>query len=340
MSARPRIVLLNPTCLDVLDQHREWIGTLGVDFVADETVRHLQLRQVDSVLGSADAVILPASIRSLPDAGHMERHKSLKAFSIAASGFDWFDVEAATRNGIVVTNAPVTEGIEVVADLAIGLMIDVARQVSYHAHVLRTGRYERGMGSSLWRKTLGIVGLGQIGKAVARRARGFDMTVLAATPHPDNGFAREHHVEFVSLEELLRRSDFVSLHVRLDSRTHGMIGARELAWMKPTAFLINTARDRLVDEAALTDVLLHHRLAGAAMDDPPQRKDSPLLALPNFVCTPHLGNRSIEGVNAVFRSAVENALAVLRGKRPPSVLNPEVYGNAQIRICLNRREQR
>ncbi len=340
MSASPRIVLLNPTCLDALHLHREWIATLGVELVADEAVRNLQPQQVDSVLAGADALILPAAIRSLPLAEQMEQHRNLKILSIAAIGHDWLDVDAATRNGIVVTNAPAREGIEVVAELTLGLMIDVARQVSYHAQLLRTGGYERGMGRSLWGKTLGIVGLGNIGKAVARRATGFGMKLLAATPRPDREFIREHQIEVVALDDLLRRSDFVSLHTSLNAQTRGMIGKRELGLMKPTAFLINAARDALVDEVALTEALSQRTIAGAAMDDPPQRKDCPLLKLSNFLCTPHLGNRAIEGASAVFRCAMENAVAVLRGERPASVLNPAVYENPKIRICLNRREPR
>jgi len=328
----PRITLLNPTCLDVLPLHRDWIGTLGVEFVANEAIRTLQLEQVDTIFEGADALILPAMIRSLPHAEHMARHKSMKALSIAASGFDWLDLAAATRHGIVVTNAMPQEGIEVVADLTIGLMIAVARQIPHHHELLRNGNYQRGVGSSLWKKTLGIVGLGNIGKAVARRARGFDMQVLAATPNPDREFARTFGVEIVPLDDLLRRADFVSLHVRLSDKTTGMIGKRELGLMKRTAFLVNAAREQLVDEDAATDAVLNRRLAGLAMDDPPQRKDSPLFRLPNFVCTPHLGNRALEGMNAVFRCAVENAVAALRGERPGSLLNPEVYDVPHLRL--------
>lgn len=325
---KPRIVLLNPSCLDVLHHHRDWIATLAIDLVADEVVRKLRPDQVDAALHNADGLILPSTIRSLPLAEHMERHKSIQVLSIAASGYDWLDVEAATRYGIVATNAPVREGIEVAADLAFGLMLAVARQIPHHDQLLRVGQSHRGVGVSLWGKTLGIVGLGNIGKAVARRAIGFDMKVLTATPRPDLDFVRQHGIEILSCEELMRRSDFISLHVRLNAETTHMIGAKQLSQMKPAAFLINAARQELVDESALTDALVNHRLAGTAMDDPPLEKNSPLLKLPNFVCTPHLGNRAIEGMNAVLRCAVENAITVLKGGRPASVVNPEVYRSA------------
>ncbi len=329
---KSRILLLNPNCLDVLDSHRTWIKSLGVNLVADDSFRLLRPEQLDEVLDGAAALILPANLRTQPDAARMARHESLQVLSIAASGFDWLDVDAATRNGIVVTYAPVPEGAEAVADLAFGLMLSVARQIPHYDQQQRRGNHERGMGVTVWRKTLGIVGLGNIGRAVARRARGFDMRILATDPYPDSKFVKEFGVEIVSLEKLLRESDFISLHVRLNDETREMIGAKELALCKPSAFLINSARQELVDEAALTDALLNHRLAGAGLDDPLKDPRSPLLKLPNVVTTPHLGNRAIEGVYAVFRCAVENAVAVLRGERPQYVLNPKVYEQANLRV--------
>ena len=325
MSERPRLVILNPTSLDVLEAHRDHLDASGVTWIADPEFRSLRQDRVDQVLAGADALILPSSLRNLPLAEHMERHTALKVLSIAASGFDWLDVDAATRCGIVVTHAPVREGVEVVADMTWGLMLAVARQIPHHDRQLRLGRYDRGTGVSVWGKTLGIVGLGRIGRAVARRAAGFEMHVLAAEPKPDEGFVREHDIELASLEDLLRRADFVSLHVRLDARTSGMIGARELALMKASAYLINTAREGLVDGDALTAAILGGGIAGAALDDPPARSDSPLLGLPNVVFTPHMGNRAIEGMHAVFRCAIDNAVAVLDGRRPELVVNPEVY---------------
>jgi D-3-phosphoglycerate dehydrogenase len=324
VASRKRLLILNPTCLDVIDAHRDYLDAQSVEWIADPAFRQLQPNQVDALLHEADALILPASLRNLPLAEHMERHKRLQVLSIAASGYDWLDVPAATRCGIVVTNAPVREGVEVVADMTWGLMLSVSRQIPHHDRQVRAGRYERGMGVSVWGKTLGIIGLGNIGTAVARRARGFDVRVLACEVQPDMAFVREHNVELVSLDELLRRSDFVSLHLRLDESTRGIIGDRELRLMKPSAFLINAARAELVDENALSDAVVNGMIAGAGLDDPPMRRDCPLIELPNVVYTPHLGNRAIEGVHAVFRCAIDNALAVLDGRRPEFVVNPEV----------------
>ncbi|MBI4024724.1 MAG: hypothetical protein HY360_07055 [Verrucomicrobia bacterium] len=333
MNVKRRIVILNATCLEVLERNRAWAESFDIELAADISFQHLREDQVDTILDRADVLLLPASIRGLPYPEHMERHRSIRALSIAASGYDWLDVEAATRHGIVVANAPCLEFSEAVADLTFGLILAVVRQIPHHDRVLRSGGYERGMGTSLSGKTLGIVGLGHIGKAVAQRARGFGMKILATTPHPDPAVVRKWEIEVVSLDELLQRSDFVSLHVRLNHATKEMIGAAKLALMKPAAYFINTARPQLADENALTDALVAGRIAGAGLDDPLQRKDSPLLKLPNVVITPHLGNRTWEGMNAAFRCAIENAVAVLDGGRPQYLVNPEVYATPQLRIA-------
>jgi phosphoglycerate dehydrogenase-like enzyme len=323
--ARPKIVCLNGTCLDVVDDLRAQIDAMGIEFVGDDAFRTLAPQDVDRVIGDAAGLILPSSIRSLPHAEHMQRHPSLRVLSIAASGYDWLDVEAATRHGIVVTNVVGGVGAEVVADMAWALMLAVARQIPHHDRVVQAGGHERRLGASVWKKTLGVVGLGHIGKAVVRRARGFDMNVLVATSHPDRAFLAEHRAQAVPLDALLAQSDFVSLHDRLTATNRDMIGPRELALMKPTAFLINTARRELVDEAALIDAIHSRRIAGAGLDDPPTRRDNPLLGLPNVIFTPHLGNRAVEGVQGVFLEALDNAVAVLEGRRPKSVVNPRVY---------------
>jgi len=325
MSAKPRLLVLNPTALDVVEEHRAWIEAQGVELLAEQSFRALDQEEAAVLLREADAVILPASARTFPHEPHMAAAARLRVCSIAASGYDWLDVAAATRHGIVVCAAAGGVGAEAVADLAWGLMLAVARHIPHHHQRIREGGLERGMGSAVFGKTLGIIGLGHIGKAVAERARGFGMRLLASAPRPDEAFAREHAIEFVSQDELLATSDFVSLHVRLSEQTRAMLGTRELGRMKPTAFLINTARQELIDEEALAAAILERRIAGAALDDPPGAAGKKLLGLPNVIFTPHLGNRAIEGVHGVFRTAIENALAVLRGEQPGGVVNPQVY---------------
>ncbi|MEO6436581.1 MAG: NAD(P)-dependent oxidoreductase [Tepidisphaeraceae bacterium] len=247
---RPRLAILNPTCLDVVEEHRGWIEAEGVELLADQSHRDLNAAAISELLRDVDAVILPASVRSAPVEEQMAAASRLLVCSIAASGYEWFDVAAATRHGIVVAFSPGRQGAEVVADMAWGLMLSVARQIPYHHQSLCNGDERRGMGTSVFAKTLGIIGLGHIGKCVARRAVGFDFTVLAAEPHPDMRFAREHQVRIVSRDELLAKSDFISLHVRLDESTANLIDADAFKQMKPSAILINTARRELINRGS------------------------------------------------------------------------------------------
>jgi D-3-phosphoglycerate dehydrogenase len=325
-AAKPRLVVLNGTCLDVVDDYRDWIASQGVELDAQQSYRSLNEVESLGVTRDADAIILPADFRGFPHEQHMRACPRLKVCSIAASGYEWLDLDAATRHGIIVTFAPGGEGAEVVADMAWGLMLAVARQIPFHHNLLMKGDGSRGMGSSVFGKTLGIVGLGNIGKCVARRAKGFDVRVIATEPYPDERFLREHGVKLVPLDQLLAESDIVSLHMRLDEKTRHLIGTPQLARMKRTAILINSARRELVDEAALVDAIEAGRIGGAGLDDPPASDAAKrLFGRNNVVFTPHLGNRAIEGVRGVFKAALDNCIAVFRGQRPPNVVNAKVY---------------
>lgn len=325
MNSKPRLLILNASCLDVLDSERSWIESLGFELMADRAYISLDVPGTLKLLQNCQAVILPAHHRMMPNDQQMQQCPRLLVCSIAASGFEWLDVQAATRHGIVVTYAPGGDGAEVVADMAWGLMLAVARQIPYHNQLLCNGDATRGIGAGVYGKTLGIIGLGQIGRATARRAAGFNVKVLATDPLADNATASRLNVTLVSMDELLAASDFVSLHVRLTTETRNLIGAAELKKMKPSAFLINTARRELVHEASLAAAILGKQIAGAGLDDPPGPDATKLLGQPNVVFTPHLGNRAIEGMRGVFHTAVENAAAVLRGQQPALTVNPEVY---------------
>jgi phosphoglycerate dehydrogenase-like enzyme len=324
MTGRGRVLLLNPTCLEVVDAHREWLAGLDVKIEADPAWRTLTPAQYDALLGDTEAVIGPTPVALTPE--RMDLAARLRVISLASSGFDTVDIAAATERGIVVTIAPVPELGEVVADLAWGLLLAVAREIPLHDRQIRGWNLHRGMTGTPWRGTLGIVGLGNIGRATARRAGGFEMRVLATDPAPDRTFAAQHGIEIVPLDELLARSDFVSLHLRINEDTRHLIGAQQLACMRPTAFIVNTARRELIDEDALTQALLAGRIAGAGLDDPPANPDSPLLKMSNVVFTTHIGNRVRVGVDAVLQRAVQNALAVLQGRPCEFTVNPEVYG--------------
>ncbi len=247
-------------------------------------------------------------------------------------GYDRVDVAAATRHGVAVAMAFGTNH-ESVADYAFALAIGLALELLPH-HTRVAGR---GWGCSfhpgLWGRCLGIVGLGRIGKALARRAAAFEMHVLATDPLPDPAFAAANGIELVALDELLRRAHVVSLHTPLGPETRHLIGRRELAFMKSSAFLINTARGGLIDEKALYDALTCGRLAGAGLDvfeaEPPE--GSPLLGLPNVLLAPHAAGMDEAAERLMGERCVESILAIIGGQDPGRgyVLNPEVLSSQE-----------
>jgi glyoxylate reductase len=243
------------------------------------------------------------------------------------------DVAAATARRIPVTTIPaiVTEA---TADLHWAILLAAARRLVVAAGALRRGIFPGSQsmhfaGAAVHGKTLGIIGLGRIGRAVARRARGFDMTILytkrSRLPEAEE---RALGVAYVSLEDLLRRADFVSLNAAFTPETRHLIGRRELSLMKPTAFLINTARGPIVDEAALVEALQAEQIGGAALDvfENEPRVHPGLLALERAVLTPHLGSAVGELREQMAHIVADNLLAILKGERPPNLYNPEVYG--------------
>ncbi len=242
------------------------------------------------------------------------------------------DVAAATARRIPVTTIPpiVTEA---TADLHWAILLAVARRVVEADGELRRGVFPGSQslhfaGAAVHGKTLGIIGLGRIGRAVARRARGFDMTILyTKRSRLSEAEERDLGVTYVSLDDLLRRADFVSLNAAFTPETFHLISTRELSLMKPTAFLINTARGPMVDEAALVEALQSGRIGGAALDvfeDEP-RVHSGLLSLDRVVLTPHLGSAVSELREQMAHIVVDNIQAVFKGERPPNLYNPEVY---------------
>jgi D-3-phosphoglycerate dehydrogenase len=232
-------------------------------------------------------------------------------------GLETIDLDAARSHGVIVSATPASIH-DSVADLTLALILALARKI-VPAHLeMRVGGWKPFFGIELMDKTLGLVGLGRIGKAVCMRAQGFGMAVIAADPYPDLAFAEAHHVRIVSLDELLATADVVSLHVPAEMVKRTLIGETELARMKPSALLINTARGQLVDEEALAEALRNGRIAGAGLDvfvhEPPI--GSPLLTLDNVVLTPHIGGRTLDGQRRMGEMAIENCLRALRGEEP------------------------
>ncbi len=270
------------------------------------------------------------------DAGLLAACPRLQALSSCSVGVDHVDLAAATARGLPVGHTP---GVltETTADLAFALLLALARRVPEAERWLRAGswtpqrRWEPDLllGRDVHGATLGVVGVGAIGRAVARRARGFGMRVLGWSRHPKREAADEG-VHFVDLERLLADADFVSLHVALTPQTRHLVDAAALARMKPGSCLVNTSRGEVVDEAALAEALAAGRLGGAALDvfeQEPLAPDSPLLGLKGLVLTPHIGSASVATRRRMAELSVENLLAGLAGRRMPHCANPEVYAN-------------
>jgi len=259
----------------------------------------------------------------------LEEARGLRVVSRNGIGYDAVDLEAAADLGVVVAYVPDVMA-ETVADLTFGLLLAVARRIPELDAAVKQGQWKRGVAADVSGQTLGLVGTGRIGLAVARRARAFGMELLGFDPYPNPAFV-ELGGQYVPLASLYEHSDFISLHTPASAETRGMIGAAALARMKPTAFLINAARGSLVDEAALVEALRAGRLAGAGLDvfskEPfaPDSAAAELAALPNVVVTPHVASFTPITAARMGRAALENLLAVLRGERPAHVANPRVY---------------
>jgi len=263
----------------------------------------------------------------------MDTNPKLKIISNYAVGYNNIDVEEATKRGIMVTNTP---GVltDTTADLAWALLMSIARRIVEGDRFTREGKFKSWapmlfLGSDVHHSTLGIIGLGRIGRAVARRAKGFEMRVLYTdVKRAPKELEQELRAKFVSLDELLSSSDFVTLHTPLLPQTHHLIGERQLKMMKKSAYLINAARGPLIDEKALVQALKEKWIAGAALD---VYEDEPDLApglsdLDNVVIVPHIGSASIATREKMATMAATNLLAGLNGKVPPNLVNKEVMG--------------
>jgi D-3-phosphoglycerate dehydrogenase len=304
-------------------RHKELLEQSGHQVVESPLDRPLREAEMVELISDIDGAILGLDEVT---AKVIQAGQQLKVLSRYGVGVDRVDLEAATAAGVVVTNTPGTNHIAV-AELTLGLMLSLARRIPQHNGTVKEGSWARVRGTELAGKTLGIVGLGWISREVIRRAAAFDMRILVQTGYPDEKLAAQYGVEYLPLERLLKESDFVSLHCASTPERADLIGEKALRAMKPTSYLINTARGELVDEGALYRALQEGWIAGAAMDAFKEEPatDSPLVRLDNFVATPHIGAATYESILRMGTLAVENALQVLRGERPPYVVNPEVY---------------
>jgi D-3-phosphoglycerate dehydrogenase len=273
-------------------------------------------READVMINSRGHVKWPGEL--------LELLPRLRMISTCSIGTDSIDLEAASRLGIVVSNIPGRTA-AVVAEHALALLLAASRRTSFQTAELKAGRWTRMDTVFLGGKTLGVVGVGSIGAAMAKLGQAIGMHVVAWTFSPSPERQRELGVTFVELEELLKCSDAISLHVKLTPQSRGMIGRRELQWMKPGSLLVNTARGDLVDTAALVEALQSGHLAGAALDvfdEEPLPADHPILACEQIVLTPHAADQTPEGVEILNGGAVDNVLAFLRGEPQHVVTRP------------------
>jgi len=279
-------------------------------------------------LGRTDAVIAGNDLRV--DDAMLDLAPRLKVVAKMGAGLDTVDIDAATRHNALVFHTPGVNN-QAVADHTFALILGVARKIIFCDRSLRARQWEHTkiMGIEIWRKTLGLIGLGAIGQCVALRAGGFKMKVVAHDPYWPEAFAEEQGIEKMEIDELLRVSDIVSIHSPLMPETKGLIDSRALALMKPSALLINAARGGIINETDLCDALKNNVIAGAGIDvfenEPPV--DSPLLELDNVLLTPHTAAFTHDAMNAMNDGVVDRLVEYLKGNKPASVVNPEVWDN-------------
>jgi lactate dehydrogenase-like 2-hydroxyacid dehydrogenase len=299
--------------IDFLQQHAE------VDYVSTDD----GLSPSELILHAQGKQAIVSHLTDVFSADVLSQLKGVRVISNVGVGFDNIDIATATERGILIANTPGVNT-DTVADLAFALLLAAARRITEADTYVHSGKWKRGTidmlaGLDVHGRTLGILGMGRIGQAVARRGAGFDMRVLYHNEAPV-----EFPAEFASKERVLAEADFISLHVPLTPETRHYIAETELRMMKPTAILINTSRGPVVDEAALAKALAERRVAAAGLDvfeHEPQIHPE-LLKCENAVLTPHIGSASVETRRKMSMMAAENAVAALKGEQPPSLVNP------------------
>lgn len=304
--------------------HQQILRDAGCEIVNSPIDHPHSAAELADLIAGIDAAILGVDD---VNADVMSRADRLKVVSRYGVGYDRVDLAAATDRGVVVTYTP-GGNTNAVAELTLGFMLALARNLPRQDRQMRRADWSLLKGRELAGKTLGILGMGRIGQRVAQLAFAFGMTVVFYDPYPPPQDILERlNARPSSVDQLLADSDIVSLHLPLTAETRSLIDRERLARMRPGSFLINTARGGIVDEQALFEALQSGHLAGAAFDafavEPPA--NSPLLALENFISTPHVGSSTEETTLRMGLMASQNALAVLTGKRPEHVANPEVY---------------
>ncbi|ORX24376.1 hydroxyacid dehydrogenase [Thermoanaerobacterium sp. PSU-2] len=294
--------------IEMLSDYEVLMNESGRPFVENELKKLIQ--DVDGIIVGVDKIT-----REI-----LANAKKLKVITKYGVGLDNIDIEYAKKLGIKITYTPGANK-ESVADLVFTMILELSRQLFKMDKIVRDNRWDKVIGREVYGKVIGIIGTGNIGKSVAKRATGFDMRILGYDMFPDYEFAKEIGMEYVDLQTLLKNSDYITLHIPFTESMHHFIDREELEMIKTTAYIINTSRGELINEEALYEALKQKRLAGAALDvfeiEPPY--NSKLIKLENVILSPHCGASTEDAINRMNMMAVEGLKSILEGKEPKFV---------------------
>ncbi|MDE4542351.1 phosphoglycerate dehydrogenase [Thermoanaerobacterium sp. R66] len=294
--------------IEMLSDYEVLMNESGRSFVENEL--NELIRDVDGIIVGVDKITKEI----------LDNAKKLKVITKYGVGLDNIDIEYAKKLGIKITYTPGANK-ESVADLVFTMILELSRQLFKMDKIVRDNRWDKVIGREVYGKVIGIIGTGNIGKSVAKRATGFDMRILGYDMFPDYEFAKEIGMEYVDLQTLLKNSDYITLHIPFTESMHHFIDREELEMIKTTAYIINTSRGELINEEALYEALKQKRLAGAALDvfeiEPPY--NSKLIKLENVILSPHCGASTEDAINRMNMMAVEGLKSILEGKEPKFV---------------------
>jgi len=326
-----RVLILAPFDQSVLDRLRQELDVVYESWM--DTKRLLSSREFVQRIQEQDFSILVVEADFI-QREVFEKAPNLKLLGVCRADVVHVDVAASTERGVPVVNAPARNAVAV-AELTLGLMLSLLRKIPAAHNMVSSGKwvdptdaYFHMRGSELWRRTVGIVGFGAIGQQVAKKLRAFDSTVLAHDPYVTSEKMKELGVTEVDLDELMKQSDVVTVHCVTTPETVGLISARRLSLMKPTAYFVNAASAYVVDEEALVRVLRERRIAAAAFDvyrTWPVKPDDPILKLDNVILTPHIGGATDESVLRHSQMMADDIERFLKGARPRNLVNPQVW---------------
>jgi D-3-phosphoglycerate dehydrogenase len=297
----------------------------GYEVIQNQYPRTMAWEEIEKVLAEVDGII--AGSGELFDEKLFRLAGKLKIIARYGVGYDNVDVPKATQYGIMVTNTKVFEVTNGVAEFTIGLILDILRRISPMHQFVKEGQWIRFCGRQFHGMTVGILGFGAIGKAVAKMLAGFTVNILAYDKYPDVKAAQELHVTIAPFEQVLKNSEVVTLHIPSLKDTYHIMGVEQFKLMKDQAYFINTARGKLVDTEALYETLRSGKLAGAALDvyeNEPPGKDYPLFGLDNVICTPHVSSETVENTYAISMASTRAVIDALEGRVPDNLLNPEI----------------